>query len=187
VEEAAALLQSLVDLRDKTIALLLFKTGIRRGELISLDVDSVNWRDRSITFMPTKKRINRMVFFDEEAAYYLKRWLAIREGRRGSIGPALFLSTRGQRLQRSGIDAIVRRGAVLAGLHDTSSDSMENHFSAHACRHWFTTHLRRAGMPREFIQELRGDVRKEAIDIYDHIDNEELRKSYMAHIPQLGI
>ena len=42
-------------------------------------------------------------------------------------------------------------------------------------------------MPREFIQELRGDVRREAIDIYDHIDKKELKESYMAHIPQLGI
>jgi len=40
---------------------------------------------------------------------------------------------------------------------------------------------------REFIQELRGDIRREAIDIYDHIDKEELRKSYLAHIPQLGV
>jgi len=40
-------------------------------------------------------------------------------------------------------------------------------------------------MPREFIQELRDDVRREAIDIYDHIDKEELRKSYLAHVPRL--
>jgi integrase/recombinase XerD len=45
----------------------------------------------------------------------------------------------------------------------------------------------RAGMPREFIQELRGDVRREAIDIYYHVDMEELRRSYLAHIPQLGV
>jgi integrase/recombinase XerD len=38
-------------------------------------------------------------------------------------------------------------------------------------------------MPREFIQELRGDVRKEAIDVYDHIDLKGLKESYMAHIP----
>jgi integrase/recombinase XerD len=42
-------------------------------------------------------------------------------------------------------------------------------------------------MPREFIQELRGDLRKEAIDIYDHIDIKELRDSYLAHIPKLGV
>jgi len=38
-------------------------------------------------------------------------------------------------------------------------------------------------MSREFIQELRGDVRSEAIDIYYHIDKKELRESYLAHIP----
>jgi site-specific recombinase XerD len=48
-------------------------------------------------------------------------------------------------------------------------------------------YLRRAGMSREFIQELRGDVRRDAIDIYDHIDKKELKESYLAHIPQLGI
>jgi integrase/recombinase XerD len=42
-------------------------------------------------------------------------------------------------------------------------------------------------MPREMIQELRGDVRRDAIDIYDHIDEEELKTNYLAHIPQLGI
>jgi integrase/recombinase XerD len=42
-------------------------------------------------------------------------------------------------------------------------------------------------MPREMIQELRGDARREAIDVYDHISKEELRKSYLKHIPQLGI
>jgi integrase/recombinase XerD len=39
----------------------------------------------------------------------------------------------------------------------------------------------------EFIQELRGDRRRDAIDIYDHIDKEELRETYLAHVPQLGI
>lgn len=77
--------------------------------------------------------------------------------------------------------------AKQVGLHDPNSDRMEDHFSPHSCRHWFTTHLQRAGMPREFIQELRGDARKEAIDIYDHIDRKELRESYLAHIPQMGI
>jgi len=42
-------------------------------------------------------------------------------------------------------------------------------------------------MKREYIQELRGDVHKEAIDIYIHIDPEKLKESYLAHIPQLGV
>jgi integrase/recombinase XerD len=42
-------------------------------------------------------------------------------------------------------------------------------------------------MSRDFVKELRGDTRGEAIDIYNHIDKEELKESYLAHIPQLGI
>ena len=42
-------------------------------------------------------------------------------------------------------------------------------------------------MRREFIQELRGDSRREAIDIYDHIDLEEMKEAYLACIPQLEI
>ena len=74
---------------------------------------------------------------------------------------------------------------MRVGLHP-SGWPLEKRFGPHCCRHWFMAHFRRAGMPREFIQELLGDVRREAIDIYDHIDKEELRKSYLARIPQLG-
>jgi len=42
-------------------------------------------------------------------------------------------------------------------------------------------------MPREMIQELRGDVRKEAIDIYYHIDEEQLRMAYLQYMPKLGV
>jgi integrase/recombinase XerD len=77
--------------------------------------------------------------------------------------------------------------AEKVGLHDPVSPRLEDHFTPHCCRHWFTTHLRRAGMPREFIQELRGDKRRDAIDIYDHIDMDELRRAYLAYIPKLLI
>ncbi len=42
-------------------------------------------------------------------------------------------------------------------------------------------------MPREFVKELRGDVRKEDIDIYNHIDQEAFGESYMAHIPPTSL
>ena len=186
VEDAAELLSGLVDIRDKALVMLLFKTGIRRRELIAMDVEDIDWRAQSITLKPTAKRTNRVVFFDDEAAALLSRWLKAREMRVKPEEKALWTGVDG-RLGPSGIDRIIHLAAERAGLHDSESLEMEDHFSAHCCRHWFTTHLRRAGMPREFIQELRGDVRKEAIDIYDHIDKEEPRKSYLAHVPQLGV
>jgi len=42
-------------------------------------------------------------------------------------------------------------------------------------------------MPREYVKWLRGDAIKEAVDIYYHIDSEDVRRSYLAHIPRLGI
>jgi len=187
VEEMVKLINSTLDVRDKAIITLLAKTGIRRKELITLDVDDINWVEQSMRLKPTPKRTNRTVFFDDETAIILHRWVRARESRNKMGSKALFINNMGTRLNRNGVYLAVTKPAEKIGLHNPNSDRMEDHFSPHCCRHWFTTHLRRAGMPREFIQELRGDVRKEAIDIYDHIDKEELRESYLAHIPQLGV
>ena len=166
--------------------LLMFKTGVRRGELLSMEVGDINWQDQSITLKPKKKRSNRIVFFDDEAGYYLRRWIEVRESRNPS-SPALWISTWGKKIDYGSLQYTIGNVSRLCGLHDENSPNMEDHFSAHCCRHWFTTHLRRAGMPREMIQELRGDARREAIDVYDHISKDELRKSYLKHVPQLGI
>jgi integrase/recombinase XerD len=187
VEEMTYLINATMDVRDKAIITLLAKTGIRRKELITLDVDDIDWVEQSIRLKPTPKRTNRIVFFDDETAFILKRWIRARASRNGGDSKPLFTNSTGGRLNRNGVYTAVTKAAERASIHKPNSDRMEDHFSPHCCRHWFTTHMRRAGMPREFIQELRGDVRKEAIDIYDHIDRKELRESYLAHIPQLGI
>jgi integrase/recombinase XerD len=188
IEEMARLINLTMGVRDRAIITLLAKTGIRRNELIKLDVDDINWIEQSIRLKPTPKRTNRTVFFDDETAIILHRWMRSSEETRNKFKTkALFISNKGGRLNRNGVYLAVTGPAEKIGLHNPDSERMEDHFSPHCCRHWFTTHLRRAGMSREFIQELRGDVRKEAIDIYDHIDKKELRESYLAHIPQLGI
>ena len=81
----------------------------------------------------------------------------------------------------------VTKHAERVGIHNPDSPRIEDHFTPHCFRHWFTTHLRRAEMNKDFIKELRGDSRGEAMDIYDHIDKKELRKAYLAAIPRLGI
>jgi integrase/recombinase XerD len=187
VIEASRLVNSVLDVRDKTIVTLLLKTGIRRNELISLDKDDVNINDKTIILKHTAKRTNRLIYFDDESAILLGKWLRAREVRNKKNSPALFISSELHRIQASTIQRMIKKYARRVGIDDPNSNQMQDHFSPHCCRHWFTTHLRRAGMPREFIQELRGDVRREAIDIYDHIDKKELKESYLAHIPQLGI
>jgi integrase/recombinase XerD len=184
VEEMSTLVNSIFNVRDRALVTLLAKTGIRRGELIRIDVDDIDWEEQCITLKPRAKRSNRIVFFDGEAARALRDWLRVR-GEIHLRSKALFVGERGGRLQRNGVYSAVTRWAEKVRLHDPSSPRLEDHFTPHCCRHWFTTHLRRAGMPREFIQELRGDKRRDAIDIYDHIDGDELRRAYLAYIPKL--
>jgi integrase/recombinase XerD len=187
VADASTLVNSILDSRDKSIVALLLKTGIRRKELCSLDLGNVDLDQGIIKLKPTPKRSNRTIYIDEEATRVLQKWLHARKTRKGANGPALFLSIRGSRLCADRVESIIEKQATIVGLHDPNSDRLEDHFGPHCCRHWFTTHLIRAGMPRDFVKELRGDARHDAIDIYNHIDKKELRESYLAHIPQLGI
>jgi integrase/recombinase XerD len=187
VEEMATLVKSTKSARERAVLIMLAKTGVRRGELVRMDLDDLDMEGCSVTLKPTAKRTNRLLFFDEEAKGCLAEWLKEREKLAKPESEALFLSNRGLRLDRNRIHGIVVMHATVVGLHDPDSERLEDHFTPHCCRHWFTTHLMRSGMPREHVQELRGDVRGNAIDIYYHIDPEELRRSYLAHIPKLGI
>ncbi|VVB64511.1 Tyrosine recombinase XerC [uncultured archaeon] len=134
-----------------------------------------------------KKRSNRVLFLDNEASIVLQRWLAARKNRKGAEDQALFLSKIGTRITKRSIEELIEKHAERVGLHNPRAERLEERFTPHCCRHWFVTHLLRAGMSRDFVKELRGDTRGEAIDIYNHIDKKELRDSYLAHIPQLGI
>ena len=143
--------------------------------------------DKKIRLKPTAKRTNRTVFFDDETAFILQRWLRIREGVNRRKETALFLSTWGFRISRNDVYLLVVKAAERVGLHDPDSERMEDHFSPHCARHWNTTFLLRAGMKREYVQWLRGDAIKEAVDIYFHVDPKDVQQAYLAAIPQLGI
>ena len=180
------LVNSTLSIRERAILTLLAKTGIRRGELLSIDLEDINWQEQRVALKPKAKRSNRIVFFDDECARVLKRWIALRN----SMNPktrALFISDPGNRIDRNTVYDMVTKNAERVGLHNPNSKRLEDHFSPHCCRYWFTTWLLRNGMLREYVKELRGDARNGAIDIYHHIDKEELRKSYLAHIPLLGM
>ncbi len=187
VEEMGTLINSTLNIRDKALIALLAKTGIRRHELMELDVSDVDLIENSIRLKPTGKRSNRTVFFDDECALLLRRWLRIRDGLDCGEENALFISSWGTRISRNDVYLTVTSAAERVGLHNPDSERLEDHFGPHCCRHWFCTHLFRAGMRREFIKELRGDSRKDAFDLYNHIDLKELKEAYLAAISQLGI
>ena len=167
----------------RTLMLFLAKTGLRRGELISMDVHDLDLEKGEFRVKPKAKRSNRLGFLDPELTAALQEYLDWRELR--ALDDALWITGVGTRISRNYVYNTVTHYARIAGLHDQRGP-LNKKFTPHCFRHFFTTHLRRAKMPREFIQELRGDRRKDAVDIYDHIEIEELRKTYLACIPSLG-
>jgi len=187
VEQMARLVNSILNSRDRAIVTILAKTGVRRGELVKMDAQDVDLDTMAIRLKPAAKRTNKLVFFDDETKQVLVEWLRMRKAYARADCQALFVTEGGGRINKNHVYDIVTRHAAHLGLHDPNSENPEDRFTPHCCRHWFTTHLRRNGMPREHIQELRGDARTDAMDIYYHIDSEDLRKSYLAHIPRLGL
>lgn len=168
----------------KTMLLFLPKTGLRRGEFIAMDVEDINLENLEFRVKPKAKRSNRLGFFDPETAAALQEYLEWREPR--AEDHALWITPGGTRVSRNYVYYTVKHYAGLTGLHNPHG-AMNQKFTTHCTRHTFTTWLRRAGMRREFIKELRGDHRKDAVDIYDHIDPEELRRSYLKCIPYLNV
>ena len=73
VEALSLLINSVLEIRDKAIMTVFAKTGIRRGELIGIDVDDIDWSENYIKLKKRRKRSNPYVFFDEEAAIILGR------------------------------------------------------------------------------------------------------------------
>ena len=187
VEEMGMLINSVMDPRDRAVLAVLAKTGIRRKECCNIDVDDVDWVEQCIHLKPTQKRTNLDVFFDDECSRILKRWMISRENRTNKGTKALFLNERGGRLWRNAIYELVVKHATKVGLHDPNSHKIQDRFTTHCTRHWYSTWLLRNGLKREYVKELRGDAGTEAIDIYHHIDRKDLRDSYLACIPQFGL
>ncbi|MDO9498097.1 MAG: tyrosine-type recombinase/integrase, partial [Nocardioides sp.] len=127
-----------VGLRDVAMLELLYATGIRVGELVGLDVDDVD-RDRNVIRVFGKGRKERMVPFGRPASRALDFWQ--QQGRphllvEGS-GPALFLGTRGKRIDQRAVRTLVhRRIAEVPGAPD---------IGPHGLRHTAATHLLEGG------------------------------------------
>ncbi len=185
-KEMSGFINFIPKVRDKAIVLTFLRTGIRRNELIDIDVQDINWEEYSIDLKDKPKRSNTTVYFDHETARILQRWLDVRDEKDLETN-ALFVGEQGERLKRHGVYQSVVHWAEKYGLHDPSSDDPKDKLTPHTLRHVFTTWLIRNGMKREYIKELRGDTRGEAMDIYHHIDHDELRKEYEACMPELGI
>jgi integrase/recombinase XerD len=158
-------------LRDRAILEVMYATGLRVSELISLSAESLDM-DLGIARVFGKGRKERLVPLGREARRWVERYVAEARGHltRKRSAPVLFVSNRGGKLSRMGLWGIVRRHAVTAGV--------ERVLTPHVLRHSFASHLLERGADLRSLQAMLGHADISTTQIYTHVTRERLRQLY---------
>ena len=184
-QEMAALLaapdsSTVLGRRDQAILELLYSTGMRRSEVVSLTLRDIEMGGRKIR-VTGKGRKQREVLFGEPAARVLEEYLersrpALLAARRdGKQENTCFLSKSGRPLNGGYIYELVHKYIIQAGVsHD---------ISPHAIRHSFATHMLDAGADLRTIQELLGHASLGSTEIYTHVTLRHMRDVYARSHP----
>ncbi|HUF53034.1 MAG TPA: site-specific tyrosine recombinase XerD [Dehalococcoidia bacterium] len=159
--------------RDRAMLELLYATGMRVTELVSLDMTNLNLDPRApYVRCMGKGAKERTIPIHDQAMESLIDYLD--EGRpllvRNKDEMALFVNRRGERLTRQGFWLILKGYAKSANL---SSD-----ITPHTLRHSFATHMLRGGMPLRNVQEMLGHANISTTQVYTHLTSEHVREVY---------
>ena len=181
VDEVFALLDGIegsdeAGIRDRAILEFLYATGLRVGELMSLDLEDLDFAGETVRVLG-KGNKERIVPFGSKAKSALLRWIETSRPLRetGEAG-AVFLNPRGGRLTDRSVRRILDRRLREA--------SVRAHVSPHALRHSFATHLLGAGADLRAIQELLGHASLSTTQRYTHVSMDALMKVYDAAHPR---
>ena len=165
--------------RDHAMMELLYATGMRVSELVSLDLDDVSL-DEGYVRCVGKGSKERLVPVHPVAVEVVETYLKEARGRlkSGGSGQAVFLNRRGERLTRQGFWTILKRLALKVGIDAKTTP--------HTLRHTFATHLLRGGAPLRHVQELLGHSNIATTQIYTHLTTEYVRSEYEKAHPRAG-
>jgi integrase/recombinase XerD len=158
-------------LRDRAMIELLYATGMRVSELISVRAVDLHLEEQYLTCIG-KGNKERLIPFGEHAAAWLRRYQ--REGRpailKGRTAPRLFVNARGGPLGRVGFWKILKGYSRQAALPPS--------LSPHVLRHSFATHLLERGADLRAIQMMLGHADLSTTQIYTHVLEARLRTIY---------
>jgi len=164
-------------LRDRTMLELLYATGLRVTELVSIETHQINTR-QGVARITGKGNKERLVPLGEEALTWLERYLqearAELAGRHGTR--ALFPTRRGSAMTRQAFWYLIKRYALKAGI--------STELSPHTLRHAFATHLLNHGADLRVVQMLLGHSDISTTQIYTHVATERLKSLHAAHHPR---
>jgi len=163
--------------RDRAMLELLYASGMRVSELVSLDVGDVDIQGGYVRCFG-KGRKERLIPIYEQAALAVKEYAEqVRPGLvRGPDEKALFLNLRGDRLTRQGFWQILKAYAKSAGI--------ETEITPHTLRHSFATHMLNGGADLRSVQELLGHANISTTQVYTHLTSEHVRRTYERSHPR---
>ena len=182
VEEVEALLSvekalTPMSLRDRAMIEIMYATGVRVSELVSLDIDDVDLDENFVRCMGKGSK-ERIIPVHDEAVEAVRVYL--QDGRESLAGPAagraLFVSRKGGRLTRQALWLILKSRAQAAGI--------ERKITPHTLRHSFATHLLIGGAQLRHVQELLGHASITTTQVYTHLTSEHVRAQYESSHPR---
>lgn len=162
------------DIRDKALLMLLFSTGMRVSEIVSLNLSHIN--NKNEIKIKGKGGKERFVFFGEKTRTAINNYLNIRSKIALLEENALFVNRNGKRLSDRGVRLILEKR-----INETS---INKNISPHSLRHSFATLLIRNGASIRTVQELLGHSSIATTQKYTHLSIDELKdivKKYHPH------
>ena len=159
--------------RDKAMLELLYATGLRVTELVSLDLTDIALESDPVTVRCVGKGERERVLplharpIDELRQYIFHVRPRLVRNRRE---PALFVNRRGERLTRQGFWLILKNYAKDANLDKT--------ITPHTLRHTYATHMLSGGMPLRHVQDALGHASISTTQIYTHLTDDQKRREY---------
>lgn len=166
-------------LRDRAMLELMYATGLRVTELVTLPISQVYLRERYLHITQGKGGKQRLVPLGEVAAEWVGRYLT--EGRnlllKHAAEPCLFLNQRGEAMTRQGCWFIIKQYAAAVGIDAKL-------LSPHVLRHAFATHLLNHGADLRVVQTLLGHSDITTTQIYTQVAAERLKSLHQTHHPR---
>ena len=165
-----------IEFRDRTMLELLYATGLRVTELVSLRLDNISL-NQNVVRVTGKGGKERLVPIGEVSAEWLAKYVKLaRPALLKGETDVLFPSKRGQQMTRQTFWHRIKFYAQVAGINA--------HLSPHTLRHAFATHLLNHGADLRVVQMLLGHSDLSTTQIYTHVAKERLKSLHMEHHPR---